>query len=232
MRLAALFSGGKDSAYSIYRARQMGHTVECLVTMRPASDDSLLFHYPNSWVTQYQAQAMGISLVTAQVAPGSSRDGEAAALEQALAEAKRRFPGIGGVVSGGISSAFQKKAFEGVCRRLGGLEPMAPLWGVDPEKYMASLLDDKFEVIVVGVSAMGLGKEWLGRTIGREALAALAKLSKKYGFNLAFEGGEAETLVVDCPLFSSKRLEIKEAQVRWDGQRGAYEISQVSLADK
>jgi predicted ATP pyrophosphatase (TIGR00289 family) len=135
-------------------------------------------------------------------------------------------------VSGGISSVFQKKAFEGVCRRLGGLEPVAPLWGVDPEKYMASLLDDKFEVIIVSVSAMGLGKEWLGRTIDREALAALAKLSKKYGFNLAFEGGEAETLVVDCPLFIKKKLEVKEARARWDGQRGVYEILQVSLTDR
>jgi ABC transporter with metal-binding/Fe-S-binding domain ATP-binding protein len=233
MRLAALFSGGKDSAYAIYRALQAGHTVECLVTMRPAADDSLLFHYPNSWVTEYQAQAMGIPLVSMEVAGGArvGKDGEVAALERAVAQARARFPGIEGVVSGGIASVFQKQAFEGVCARQ-GLVPVVPLWGVCPEEYMESLIREKFEVVIVGVSAMGLEKEWLGRTIDRDALAALAKLSKKYGFNLTFEGGEAETLVVDCPLFKKKRLVIKDAKVRWDGQRGTYEILQVSLADK
>jgi len=233
MRLAALFSGGKDSAYAIYRVQQAGHTVECLITMCPGADDSLLFHYPNSWVTEYQALAMNVSLVSMEVAGGgcSSRDSEVAALNQALAQAWERFSGIEGVVSGGIASMFQKQAFDGVCARQ-GLAPVAPLWGVCPEEYMESLIRDKFEVVIVGVSAMGLGKEWLGRTLDWDALASLAKQSKKYGFNLTFEGGEAETLVVDCPLFAKKRLAIKDARVHWDGQRGIYEILQVSLADK
>jgi uncharacterized protein (TIGR00290 family) len=78
---------------------------------------------------------------------------------------------------------------------------------------------------------MGLGKEWLGRVLDNDAILKLASLSKKYGFNLTFEGGEAETLVVDCPLFS-KRLEIKKANIRWDGQRGIFEILEVALVDK
>ncbi|MGI0036374.1 MAG: diphthine--ammonia ligase, partial [Nitrososphaera sp.] len=55
--------------------------------------------------------------------------------------------------------------------------------------------------------------------------------SKRYGFNLAFEGGEAETLVTDCPLFI-KRLEIKRADAHWDGQRGIFEIREVALVEK
>ena len=30
MKLAALFSGGKDSTYSIYKVKQMGHDVKML----------------------------------------------------------------------------------------------------------------------------------------------------------------------------------------------------------
>ncbi len=51
---------------------------------------------------------------------------------------------------------------------------------------------------------------------------------KKYGFNLTFEGGEAETLVTNCPLFK-KKLRVKNANTRWDGQRGIFEILEVEL---
>jgi ABC transporter with metal-binding/Fe-S-binding domain ATP-binding protein len=225
MKLAALYSGGKDSTYSIFKVRQMGHSVECLITMHPIADDSALFHYPNSWVTEHQAQAMQIQVLGFQV-KGKSKEDETKALEEAIVQAKALYD-IEGVVFGGISSVFQKKAFEGVCERQ-RLQAVAPIWGVEAEKYYAELLDKKFEIMVVGVSAMGLESDWLGKTIDKDALAALAKLSKKYGFNLTFEGGEAETLVTDCPLFARK-LRVKEAKARWDGQRGIFEILEVEL---
>ncbi len=96
---------------------------------------------------------------------------------------------------------------------------------------MSELVDRGFRVIVVGVSAMGLGKEWLGSEIDKGAVAKLALLSRKYGFNLTFEGGEAETLVTDCPLFR-KKLQIKKANAHWDGQRGIFEILEVALVGK
>lgn len=228
MKLAALYSGGKDSTYSIHRARQMGHTVECLITMHPVADDSALFHYPNSWVTEYLAEAMEIPLLGLRV-KGKGRDEEMAALEEAIGQARSLY-GVEGVVHGGISSRFQKQAFEEICKKH-GLAVVAPLWGADPEKYMYELLDGGFSVVVVGVSAMGLGREWLGRTLDKTSLAKLASLSKKYGFNLAFEGGEAETLVTDCPLFA-KKLGIKKAREHWDGQRGIFEILEAELVDR
>lgn len=227
MRLAALYSGGKDSTYSVLRAKEMGHDVVCLIAMQPASDESMLFHYPNSWVTKYLAEAMCLPLVAANA--GGDKDGEVKALEDAVAQAKSLY-GIEGVVSGGIASRFQKDAFEGVCSRQ-HLQSIAPLWGIEPEKYMRELLDGGFEVIIVAVSAMGLEKEWLGSKIDKRSLAKLIALSKKYGFNLAFEGGEAETLVTDCLLYE-KKLRIKDARTRWDGQRGMFEILEVELVDK
>ncbi|MEO9362666.1 MAG: diphthine--ammonia ligase [Nitrososphaera sp.] len=228
MRLAALFSGGKDSTFAMYRARQAGDTVQCLVTMHPAADDSALFHYPNSHVTKYLAEAMGIPLLESVVA-GASKEAEAKALADALGQAKSLYD-IEGVVNGGIASVFQKQAFEGACRKH-GLAPFSPLWGIEPEGYMASLLASGFTVMIVGVSAMGLEKEWLGRIIDRESLATLARLSRKYGFNLTFEGGEAETLVLDCPLYL-KRLAVRQAATKWDGQRGMFEILEAELLDK
>ena len=89
-------------------------------------------------------------------------------------------------------------------------ESVAPLWNVEPSQYMYRLLDNNFNIKIVGVSAMGLDKHWLGRSLDRVPICQLEYFSKKFGFNLTFEGGEAETLVVDCPIFR-KKLDIKKA---------------------
>jgi ABC transporter with metal-binding/Fe-S-binding domain ATP-binding protein len=227
MRLAALFSGGKDSTFAIYKAKEAGHKIACLITMHPAGDDSALFHYPNSRMTRHLAEAMKIPVL--DFVSGIGKHAESEALVQAVAKAKSVY-NVEGVLSGGIASVFQKTAFEQACKEH-GVEPLAPLWGADPEKYMNDLLDSNFSIMIVGVSAMGLEKEWLGRVMDREALAQLVKLSKKYGFNLTFEGGEAETLVLDCPLYS-KRLKITRSHARWDGQRGIFEILEAELVQK
>ena len=60
MKLAALFSGGKDSTYAIYLAKQLGHTVDVLLTIYPHSDESHLLHYPNIRWTPSQATSMRI----------------------------------------------------------------------------------------------------------------------------------------------------------------------------
>ena len=76
---------------------------------------------------------------------------------------------------------------------------------------------------------MGLDLHWLGRSIDIESLEELSSLSKKYGFHISFEGGEAETLVVSCPLYHGKRLEITKWSVTWDHLSGILEISEASL---
>jgi predicted ATP pyrophosphatase (TIGR00289 family) len=125
---------------------------------------------------------------------------------------------------------YQKQAFDQVCKEH-KLEPVSPLWHSDPVEYMNELLESGYKILIVGVSAMGLGKEWLGVTLDKESLTKLASLSKKHGFNLTFEGGEGETLVIDCPLFR-KRLDIRRANVQWDGQRGIFEILEAALVEK
>ena len=228
VKLAALYSGGKDSTFAVACAKEMGHHIVCFVTMHPVADDSALFHYPNSWITLYQANAMQIPLIAFPVS-GRSKEDETKALEEAITHAKSLY-GIEGIIHGGISSNYQKQAFERICMHE-RIAAVAPLWNSEPEGYMIKLVERGFHILIVGVSAMGLGKEWLGRELDEEAIAKLVPLSKKYGFNLTFEGGEAETLVIDCPLFW-KKLQINAARLQWDGQRGIFEIQDVALVEK
>jgi len=78
------------------------------------------------------------------------------------------------------------------------------------------------------VSSDGLDDSWLGKSISKSDLISLKKLSEKFGFNLNFEGGEAETFVVDCPLFSNP-IKINQSQKEWDGYRGRFEIVDAEL---
>jgi uncharacterized protein (TIGR00290 family) len=107
----------------------------------------------------------------------------------------------------------------------------SPLWNIEPSKYYDELFASKFEILITKVAALGLEKIWLGKIIDIENYDSLRKLSQKYKFNITFEGGEAETLVLDCPIYK-KRIEIVDSKIIWDGIRGTFEILDAVLIIK
>ena len=228
MRLISLYSGGKDSTYALLKAKEMGHEISCLLTMYPETDESLLYHYPNNWVTSYLGEAMGIPSF-GFASPSDTKEYESKSLEQAIIAVKS-LQEIDGVVHGGIFSTFQNEIVRRICVKH-NLCMIAPLWNIQQSEYMDLLVENKFDIKIVSVSAMGLDERLLGVSLDREVLYRLKWLSEKYSFSVSFEGGEAETLVVDCPIFF-KRLQINKAKTHWDGQRGMLEILEVALVEK
>lgn len=225
MNLASLFSGGKDSTSAIYQAQKQGHTVTCLLSIFPRSDESHLLHHPNMRWTKLQSQSMGISQLVA-TCDSDDTDKELSVLENLILDARKQF-NISGLVHGGIASQFQKKKFEDVCSKL-NLTAVSPLWGMHPLEYMTQLLVQRFDFLMTSVSSDGLDDSWLGRTITLDDIQTLSRLSAKFGFNLNFEGGEAETFVINCPLFAYP-IKIKQSQKNWDGYRGRFEIVDAEL---
>ena len=229
MKLAALCSGGKDSTFSVYKVLESGHTVECLVTIHPSADDSMLFHFPNNKIAKSIAEAMHIPFMGVDSTTGSSKEAESESLERAIVQVKSSY-NVEGIVHGTISSRFQNEIFSKVCARQ-GLKNVTPLWSVHPYNYLHTLIDNHFYIKIVSVSAMGLDRSWLGTDLDRKSIAKLNLLSKRYGINLSFEGGEAETITLDCPIFK-KRLSIEKSNIKWDGQRGIFEILEHVLIPK
>ena len=225
MKLGVLFSGGKDSTYAVHAAKIQDHEVSCLLSIFGRSDESLLLHHPNIRWTALQAHSMGIPQITIK-SDSDDTDEELASLKTLLAQAVEEF-GIEGLVHGGIKSRFQMDRFGRACSDA-GLELVSPLWGVESQQYMNKLLDIGFEFIISSVSAGGLDESWLGKSITREDLVTLGMLSERHGFNLDFEGGEAETFVTDCPLFS-RPVRITNHNKTWDKYRGRFEILDAEL---
>ncbi len=225
MNLGSFFSGGKDSTYAIYLAQKQGHTVTCLLSVFTKSEESHLLHHPNLQWTKLQSESMKIPQLTIH-SKSDETDDELFALETLLKNAKEQFH-IEGLVHGGIKSQFQKEKFETLCSKL-DLIVVTPLWNAKPEQYMNDLLDSNFVFIMITVSSDGLDDTWLGKTISKSDIDTLSDLSNKFGFNLNFEGGEAETFVVNCPLFSNS-IKINQAKKIWDGYRGRFEIMDAEL---
>ena len=225
MKLACLFSGGKDSTYAIHLAKKQGHDVVCLLSIFAKSEESHLLHHPNLRWTKLQSESMNIPQLTI-ISNSNETSDELIVMEKLLQNAKEQFQ-IDGLVHGGIKSKFQKEKFETLCLKL-NLVSIAPLWETNPKEYMNQLLDSNFHFMMVTVSSDGLDEQWLGKLISKSDIEVLNNLSDKFGFNLNFEGGESETFVINCPLFSHS-IKINKFTKNWDGYRGRFEIVDAEL---
>ncbi len=208
MRVCVLFSGGKDSTFAYHWAVLHGFDVACLITLKPETSESWMFHYPCIDLTQLQAEAIGLPQIVAHTS--GKRDVELEDLKRAISEAVSRFK-IRGVVSGALLSDYQRMNINMICEEL-GLRTYSPLWRKDQANYMRELIDYGFEIMITSISVLGLSPEFLGKVLTKEDVEKIIELSRRYGFNPAFEGGEAETLVINAPLFK-KRIVVEEYEI-------------------
>ena len=223
---AVLYSGGKDSTMATYKALKQGWRVKYLVSMISENLESYMYHSSNIHLTELSAQAMNIPLIKA----GTKGEKEKELEDLKLVLSDLKDDGVEAIFTGALASQYQKTRIDKLCDSL-SLKSCAPLWHRDPQEYMEELIKTNFEVIIVSVSAEGLDESWLGRRIDEELLDDLLNLHDKYGVHLAFEGGEAETLVLDCPLFRQK-INIIEAENIWQRDSGHYFIKKAVLIDK
>jgi ABC transporter with metal-binding/Fe-S-binding domain ATP-binding protein len=194
MRLASLFSGGKDSVFSLYTAEQMGHEVPYIVNIVPEDSASWIFHTPKLNCVPLFADAMGKELVT-----GHSTGEEGSDME-GLREALDGLD-IDGVVSGAVWSDYQWDRMNMVCGDL-GLTFLAPMWRKDQDMLLDAIVSSGVEAYIVGTYAEGFDASWLGRKIDTDCVRDLKELRRKYGISIMGEGGEYESIVLDSPLYS------------------------------
>ena len=223
VRVAVLATGGKDSTLALYHALEERHDVAYLVSMIPLREDSWMFHYPNIRIAELFAEAVNIPLIKAETS--GIKEEEVEDLKHLIKKLD-----IGGVVSGGIASNYQKTKVDDICRQL-KLQCITPLWHKDPLEILSEILNLGFEVIITGVYAYGFDKQWLGRKIDAETVQDLIRLNEQYGVSLVGEGGEYETLVLDAAFFK-KRIKIIEAEKVWKGQSGCFLVSEAELEEK
>eukprot|EP00300_Choanocystis_sp_HF-7_P018126 c19945_g1_i2.p1 GENE.c19945_g1_i2~~c19945_g1_i2.p1 ORF type:complete len:396 (-),score=100.19 c19945_g1_i2:622-1719(-) len=194
-----------------------GHEIIALAHLRPPDQidelDSWMFQSVGSVLAQALGNCMELPMFVRTIT-GTARTAdsleyaptagdEVENLMELLEEVLRSHPEVEAVSSGAILSDYQRLRVESVCSRL-GLTSLAYLWQLDQRKLLTRMIDSGLEAILVKVAGMGLDpKRHLGKSL-RQMQPILESLNDKYGSHVCGEGGEFESIVLDCPLFRSR----------------------------
>ena len=212
LRIGALFSSGKDSTYAVHIMQKMNYEISCLITIKSENKDSYMFHTPNIEMVNLQAEAMNIPLVS--VNTKGEKEKELEDLKIILKEAKEKYQ-IDGIITGALFSNYQRERIEKVADSL-SLKIFSPLWHMNQETEVREIINKDFKFIITKVAADGLEKSWLNKIITEDHLQKLIQLNEKIGFNIAGEGGEFESLMIDGPIFN-KKIQIEDFEIEEDG---------------
>ncbi|MDO8741476.1 MAG: diphthine--ammonia ligase [Candidatus Woesearchaeota archaeon] len=228
LKLGALVSSGKDSIYAMYVMLKQNYKIGCLITIKSKNPDSFMFHTPSVDLVRLQAESMNIPLVEFETK--GEKEEELKDLKKALEIAKKEHK-IEGVVTGALYSTYQRDRIEKICDDL-GLKIFSPLWHINQETELREILNAGFKFILASVAADGLDKSFLGKTVDNEFVDKLKKISEKNRMNIAGEGGEYESFVVDGPIFNRK-IKILDYEIKEESRNTAkLIIKKAELVEK
>jgi len=213
IKLGALISSGKDSIYAMHLMMKRNYEIGCMITLKSKNPDSYMFHSAAIEMVKLQAKSVGVPIFEAET--HGRKEEELEDLKKAISDAKKKYK-IEGIVTGALFSDYQRERIEKIADSL-GLKVFSPLWHMDQEKYMRELVSSGFEFILTKVAADGLNKSWLNKIITSKEVDKLVELNEKIGMNIAFEGGEAESLMINGPIFK-KRIEITDSEIEEESE--------------
>ncbi len=189
------WSGGKDSALALLRARQSGEydIISLLTTVNRDSRRSTMHAIPEK-LLRAQAESIGIPLYTVDLLPeggmGDYDDAMRKAVEYFKAEGVTCF--IFGDIFLHDVRAYREKQLAPY-----GMEVAEPLWDKSSAQIMEEFLSSGIKTVVVTTMADILGREAIGKAVDREFVVSLPD-----GADICGENGEYHTLCYGGPLFA------------------------------
>ncbi|KAI8920776.1 hypothetical protein DFJ77DRAFT_447308 [Powellomyces hirtus] len=225
MKVVALLSGGKDSCFNMLHCVANGHEIVALANLKPAAAsgkdelDSYMYQTVGHDAIDLYGECMGLPLFRREIKGTSVSQGsdycltendEVEDLFELLSNVKRAIPDVEGVSSGAILSNYQRVRVENVCARL-GLASIAYMWRRNQNELMQEMISVGLNAILIKVASLGLNERHLGKTL-QEMYPHLLSMHERFGAHICGEGGEFETLTLDCPIFR-KRIVIDQTEL-------------------
>lgn len=198
MRVAVMFSGGKDSTYAVEYCMSKGWEIAYLLSVKPTRTDCYLFHYATVEHTPKQARSLGLKHIylTCSVADPMK---EANIIKSTV----ERNP-VDAVVLGGTGlQETQLGSLQNALLPL-GVEVFAAHAGLDHDRVMEEMIEKGYDIRITQFASDGFGKDWLGKRIDAPTLAQLKIRALQFGFHVGGEGGYYDTFVCDGPIFKQK----------------------------
>nr|XP_022904819.1 diphthine--ammonia ligase [Onthophagus taurus]XP_022904820.1 diphthine--ammonia ligase [Onthophagus taurus] len=222
MRVVALISGGKDSCFNMMQCIAAGHKIVALANLVPSGRteiDSYMYQSVGYEAIELIAESMDLPLFRIETKGKSEQLGRIYEPKEhdevedlfSLLELIKKEIEFDAVSVGAILSDYQRIRVENVCSRL-NLFSLAYLWQRDQNDLLNDMIKCEIDAIIIKVAAMGLEpSRHLGRSL-RLVEPHLQTIHEQYGVNICGEGGEYETLTIDCPLYKS-RIVIEESEI-------------------
>ena len=159
MRVAVMFSGGKDSTYAVEYCMSKGWEIAYLLSVKPTRTDCYLFHYATVEHTPKQARILGLRHIymTCNVADPAK---EANIIKNVV----ERNP-VDAVVLGGTGlQQTQLGSLQNALLPL-GVEVFASHAGMDHDLVMQEMIEKGYDIRITQFASDGFGKEWLGKPL-------------------------------------------------------------------
>ena len=212
MKFVGLVSGGKDSIYSICKLIDEGNTLVALVHIisKENYSDSYMYQTVGSEIASLLGRCFNTPLYTfysrckticTDLAYSSEPEDEVEDLYKGLKSIVELHP-FDGVCSGAILSTYQKNRVENICARL-GLKSIAPLWNRCQKELLEEMIEYGIDARIIKVASSMLNKNCLNMDF-KQIYEYMKSKKAKYEVNYCGEGGEFETIVLDCPHFKNK----------------------------
>ena len=223
-KIVGLVSGGKDSLFTLKVAKDLGHEIVCLANLFTGNSnesDSWIYQTVGGELVPLIAEAVNLPLVR-RIIQGKAivkdlsyynpeADDETEDLFELLVDVKKKFPCVDTVAVGALFSDFQRLRVENVCERL-NLRVVAFLWRLPQSEVLNRMQRAGLEAVLVKVASFGLNADCLGKSVS-ELRGLFEKLHARFGFHVAGEGGEYETLTVSCPGLMHRKLLIGKVNI-------------------
>jgi uncharacterized protein (TIGR00290 family) len=211
---ALMWSGGKDSALALDRARRAGIEVTRLLSFYDETMRRVRFHATRIEMLEAQGAAIGIDL---QAIPTSWPDMEVKLNGQL---ASLRAEGFDGVVFGDIHLADVRAWYEDRVLAA-GLVHVEPIWGEPPQALLGEYISLGGRAVLTCVELAKLDESWLGRVTDESFAFDIGKT----GADPCGENGEYHSFAFDGPVFDrpvtwtagERRLDAEFAQLDLTG---------------
>jgi uncharacterized protein (TIGR00290 family) len=188
------WSGGKDSALSLYEIQRSGrYQVVSLLTSINEQHDRVSMHGVRREMLEQQARALGLPLIKIPIPMDCSEEEYESRLIGVLNQVKS--DGVKQVVFGDIFLEWIKEYREKNLAKV-GMTPVLPIWGRDTRELAQSFIALGFKAVITCVNTGAMPESFLGRVFDERLLAELPP-----GVDPGGENGEFHSFVFAGPIF-------------------------------
>lgn len=194
MKLILSWSGGKDSALSLYTLQQSGeHEIDALLTTITRDYDRISMHGVRRSLLHQQAEALGLPVLEVGISANAANAEYEANMAAVLTAYQQQ--GIEAVAFGDIFledlRAYREKNLQAL-----DLATVFPIWKRDTRELATTFLQLGFKAAVACIDTQVLDSSFAGRMIDADFLRDLPG-----GIDPCGENGEFHSFVFDGPIF-------------------------------